>query len=76
MRAEELQLNLTDVLESVSDEMLCSVVLIGLPNSFACFATVFKFSHEAKTFANFKRDLLIFDNDSCRGQTDKVSIKT
>ena len=52
MRAEELQLNLTDVGENFSDQMLCSVVVRGLPKSFASFVTVFKFSHEAKTFAD------------------------
>ena len=71
MRAEELQLNLTDVGENVSDRMLCSVVLKGLPNSFASFVTVFKFSHEAKTFADLKRDLLNSDSDSCRGQLEQ-----
>ena len=54
MRAEKLQLNLTDVGENVSEQMLCSVVLKGLPNSFASFVTVFKFSHVAKTFADLK----------------------
>ena len=71
MRAEELQLNLTDVGENVSDQILCSVVLKGLPNSFASFVTVFKFSHEAETFADLKRDLLNFDSDSCRGQPEQ-----
>ena len=71
MRAEEFQLNLTDVGENVSNQTLCSIVLKGLPNSFASFETVFKFSHEAKTFADLKRDLLDFDSDSCRGQTDQ-----
>ena len=73
MRVEELQLKLTAVGENVSDQMLCSVVLKGLPNSFASFVTVtvFKFSHEAKTFADLKRDLLNFDSDSCRGQNDQ-----
>ena len=45
MRAEELQLNLSDVRENVSNQILCSVVLEGLPNSFASFVTVFKFLH-------------------------------
>ena len=71
MRAEELQLNLIDVGENVSDQMLCSVVLKGLPNSFASFVTVFKFSHEAKTFADLKRDLFNFDSDSCRSQPEQ-----
>ena len=34
MRAEELQLNVTDVEENVSDQMLFSVVLKDLPNRF------------------------------------------
>ena len=71
IRAEELQLNLTDVGENVSDQMLCSVVLKGLPNSFARFVTVFKFSHESKTFADLKRDLLNFDSECCRGQPEQ-----
>ena len=33
-RAEEFQLNLTDVGENLSDQMLCSVILKGFPNSF------------------------------------------
>ena len=70
-RAEGLQLNLTDVGENVSDQMLCSVVLKSLPNSFASFVTVFKFSHDAKIFADLKRDLLNFDSDSCRGQPEQ-----
>ena len=54
MRAEDLQLNQTDVEENVSDQMLCSVALKGFPNSFASFVTIFKFSHEAKTFADLE----------------------
>ena len=71
MSAEELQFKLTDVGENVSDQMLCSVVLKDLRNKFASFVTVFKFWHEARTFADLKRDLLDFDSDSCRGQTDQ-----
>ena len=71
MRAEELQLNLSDVGENVSDQMLCSLVLRGLPKSFASFVTVFKFSHEVKIFTDLKRDLLNFDSDSCRGQPEQ-----
>ena len=43
----------------------------ALPNSFASLVTVFKFSHEAKFFADLKRDLLNFDSDSCRGQPEQ-----
>ena len=71
MRAEELQLNLIGVGENVSDQMLCSVVLKGLPNSFESFVIVFKFSHEAKFFADLKRGFLNFDSDSCRSQPEQ-----
>ena len=71
MRAEELHLNLTDVGENVSDQMLCAVVLKGLPNSFASSVTVSKSSQEVKTFGDLKRDLLNFDSVSCRGQIDQ-----
>ena len=65
IRAEELQLNLTDVGENISDQMLCSVVLKGLPSRFSSFITVlFKFATEAKSFADLKRDLLNFDSDT------------
>ena len=40
MRAEEIQLNLTDVGENISDQMVCLVVLISLSNNFASFVTV------------------------------------
>ena len=69
--AEELQLNLTDVGENASDQMLRSVVLNGSPNSFASSVTVFKLSHEAKTLADPKQDLSKIDSDSCRGQNDQ-----
>ena len=48
--------------------MVCSVVLQSLPDSFASFVAVFKFSHESK---DLERGLLIFDSDSCPGQTDQ-----
>ena len=44
--------------------MLCSVVLKGLPKQFAKFVTVFKYSHELKSFLSLKRDLLSFDCES------------
>ena len=73
VRAEELQLNLSEVNENVSDQMLCSVVLKGLPQQFANFVTVFKFSHELKSFLDLKRDLLNFDSESNLKGTDQGS---
>ena len=73
VRAEELELNLSEVNENVSDQMLCSVVLKGLPQQFAKFVTVFKFSHELKFFLDLKRDLLNFDSESNLKGTDEGS---
>ena len=73
IRAEELQLNLSEVNKNVSDQMLCSVVLKGLPLQFANFVTVFKFSHELKSFLDLKRDLLNFDSESNLKGTDQGS---
>ena len=69
MRAEELQHIIPDIGGIVCDQMLCSVVSKGSPNSFASFVIVFKFSHENKLFADKKRDLSIHDIQSCRGQS-------
>ena len=44
--AEELQLNVSEVNENVSDQMFCSVVLRGFPQQLANFVIVLKFSHE------------------------------
>ena len=71
--ADELQLNLSDVNGIKFDPMLCSVVLKGLPQQFANFDTVFKYSHELKTFRNLKKDLLNCDSDSILKSTGKGS---
>jgi len=62
-RAEDLQLDLANVNESVSEQMLCSVVLKGLPKEYDNFSTIFKFSTEQKGFNVLKRDLINFAND-------------
>ena len=53
--------NLSEVNENVSDQKPCSVVLKGLPQKFMNFVTVFKFSHELKSFLDLKRDFFNFD---------------
>ena len=50
--------------ENVSDQMLCSVVFEVLPQQFANFVRVLKYSHELKSFPEFKRNLLSFDSES------------
>ena len=73
VRAEELQLNLSEVNENVSDQMLCSVVFKGLRQQFANFVTVSKYSHELKSFLDLKRNLLNFDSESNLKCTDQCS---
>ena len=46
--------------------MLSSVVLKGLPQHFTSFATVFKYSHELKSFLDLKRDLVNVDSESLK----------
>jgi len=73
-RAEDLQLELDTVKEAVSDQMLCSVVLKGLPRDYENFSTIFKFSGEkAKDFATLKRDLINFANDRAGNRCNEKS---
>ena len=64
VRDEELQLNLSKMNGNVSDQMLCPVVLEGLPQQFENFVTVFEYSHELNSFLDLKRVLLNFDSES------------
>ena len=73
VRTEELQLNLSEVNKNVSDRMFCLIVLKCLPQQIANFVTVFKFSHELKSFLDLKRDLLNFDSESNLKGTDQGS---
>ena len=76
VRAEELQLNLSEVNEIVGDQMLCSVVLKGLPQLFVNFFTDFKYSHELKSYLDLKKDLLNFDSESFLKRTDQSFLFT
>lgn len=63
IRAEDMKLSLSEVGETISDQMLCSVVLKGLPRDFASFVTVVNYGNSATTFTSLKRDLLNYSND-------------
>ena len=73
VRAEEHQLYVSDVNENVSDQMVCSVVLNGLPQQFSNVVTVSKYSHEPKSFLEVKRDLFNIDSESNLKSTDQGS---
>jgi len=62
-RAEDLQLDLENADEQISDQMLCSFVLKGLPKEYENLCTLFKFSKNEKTFEDLKLDLINFAND-------------
>ena len=62
-RADEIQNNLEQVNEGVSEKMLISVFLTGLPKQFETFSTIAKFSRDEKSLEELKRDLVNFDSE-------------
>ena len=62
-RAEEIQYNLKQVNEGVSEKMLISIILKGLPKQFEIFSTIAKFSRHEKSLVELKRDLMNFDSE-------------
>ena len=62
-RAEEIQYNLEQVNEGVSEKMLISIILKGLPKQFETFSTIAKFSRDEKSLDELKRDLVHFDSE-------------
>ena len=62
-RAEELQYNLNQVNEGLSEKMFTSFLLKGLPNEFDNFVTLAKYGSEDKSLDELKRDLINFDTE-------------
>ena len=62
-RAEELQYNLDEVDEGLSEKMFVSIILKGLPKEFNTFCTLVKFSKDDKSLNKIKKDLLNFESD-------------
>ncbi len=60
-RADDLQLDLDEVGESVSDGMFTAMVLKGLPREFDNIVTVLNYG-EKKPFNGMRRDLIKFFN--------------
>ncbi len=55
MRAEQLQMELEEVSENLSERMLKSMITKGLPREFEQFLTVLNFSKEEKTIDELKK---------------------
>ncbi len=76
LRVEDLQYNLREVGEEISESMLCSIVMKGLTKEFEAFRTVMNFGMIEITFQKLKKDLVNFSNDQKvvygdRGTTDR-----
>ena len=57
-----MQLNLSEVDESVSEKMFVSILLKGLPREFESFCTLVKYGQD-KTLDEIKRDLINFESE-------------
>ena len=62
VRAESLTNSLKTAGEEISDSLLISVVLKGLPKAFDYFKTVHDFSKDKSTFADVKKSLKAFSD--------------
>jgi hypothetical protein len=62
LRAEELKLNLEEVNEGVTEGMMVSIVLSGLPQRFKQFVIVCNHGDKVRTFNDLKRDLINFES--------------
>ena len=70
-RGEDMQLNLSEVDESISEKMFVSILLKGLPRDFESFGTLVKYGQD-KTLDETKRDLINFESEKRKDRkTDK-----
>ena len=60
LRSENLQMNLQEAGEGISEKMMIAMLLKGLPKEFDNFTTVVNFSKDAKSLDEIKRDLSNF----------------
>jgi transposase InsO family protein len=67
-RAEDLQMDLKEVGEEVSDSMFVAMVLKGLPHEYDAIITLLNYG-EKKTFDELKQDLINFANTKSGGET-------
>ena len=72
-RAEDLQYNLSQVDEALSDQMFVSILLKGLRKEFETFCALVKFTMETKGFEEVKRDLINFDTDRRKPRVEETT---
>ena len=61
-RADDMQLSLSKVDESISEKTFVSILLKGLPREFESFCTLVKYGQD-KTMDEIKRDLISFESE-------------
>ena len=71
-RADDMQYNLTVVNEGISEKMLISIILKGLPKEYENFTTLVNYSKDERTLGEIKRDLINFDNENVKTKTESV----
>ena len=75
--AEDMQLNLSEVDESISEKMFVSILLKGLPREFESFCTLVKYGQD-ETLDEIKADLINFEsekrNDRNTEQSESVFV--
>ena len=62
-RAEEYQYELKQVGEEVTEKILTSLIMKGMPEEFDIYVTLVKFSKEKKGFDELKKGLVNFESD-------------
>ena len=72
-RAEDLQYNLSQVDEALSEQMFISILLKGLPKDFETFCALVKFTKETKSLDEVKRDLINFDTDRRKPRAEETT---
>ena len=70
-RAEDMQLNLSEADESISEKLFVSILLKGLPREFESFCTLVKYGQD-KTLEKIKRALMNF---KCEKRNDRNTEK-
>ena len=73
-RAEDMQLNLSEVDESISEKMFVLILLKGLPREFESFCTLVKYGQD-KTLDEIKCDLMNFESEKRNDRNTEIRIR-
>ena len=72
-RAEDLQYNLSQVDEALSERIIIKILLKGLPKEFETFCALVQFTKETKGLDEVKRDLINFDTDRSKPRVEETT---